>query len=51
MHSEVYKSIEIEDDYAGPHLQFPLTLKSLHALLEGFRNGKVLETRTLSLHY
>lgn len=35
------QEIEVEKDYSGPHLQFPLTLKSLHAMLDGFQKGKV----------
>ncbi|CAM9129165.1 unnamed protein product [Discosporangium mesarthrocarpum] len=36
------KEFEVEADYDGPHLEFPLTDPQMVAMLEAFKEGKVL---------
>ena len=40
-----YKDIEVEPDYKGCHLTFPLTVKIVQELIESFKNGRTLHTR------
>lgn len=36
-----YKSIDVPDMYAGPHLTFPLTVNNITDLLEAFKHKQV----------
>uniref|UniRef100_A0A3B4DPP1 Serine/threonine-protein phosphatase with EF-hands n=1 Tax=Pygocentrus nattereri TaxID=42514 RepID=A0A3B4DPP1_PYGNA len=40
-----YKSIEVPDTYAGPHLTFPLTVSNITELVEAFKHKEQLHAR------
>ena len=40
-----FNDIEVEADYKGVHLTFPLTVKLVQELIESFKNGRTLHTK------
>ncbi|XP_072040708.1 serine/threonine-protein phosphatase with EF-hands 2-like isoform X3 [Amphiura filiformis] len=40
-----FSDIEVEADYKGAHLTFPLTIKMVQELIESFKNGRILHTK------
>ena len=40
-----YHDIDVEADYKGCHLTFPLTIKNIQELIESFKNGRLLHAK------
>ncbi|XP_071504182.1 serine/threonine-protein phosphatase with EF-hands 2-like [Diadema antillarum] len=40
-----FTDMEVEEDYEGPHLTFPLTLDQVEAMMEAFKEGHTLHAR------